>query len=299
MDMKKSRRKWVSVLMAGVLAAGCMAGHQTAEAKKKVDLDGTYHAALGISTATDIWINRNAYYAKKPNKYYKTDQWNMLMSEDSETGDPVEHKGTFTDAVIKGNGTYTVKLEKADFEGETTICMLHVATDIPVNNKITFSNVSAKINKKTIVTFEEPYMEEEKQYLSGGMDIILMNHWREELVQQLSGRGVTESNANGYDLLAGTGSDSVEVTFTVSGFNYNKKQKGSGKKPEKAENTPEALETPSPEVSFSPKPDFDGEGSGVQENTPAASAPIIAVVVSAIFFCGVVIVIVNGRRKRK
>ncbi|RKI43264.1 hypothetical protein D7V86_00750 [bacterium D16-51] len=301
MDMKRSKRKWMPVFMAGVLAAGCMVGHQTAEAKKKVDLGGTYHAALGISTATDIWMNRYAYYAKKPNKYYKTDQWKMLMSEDRVTGEPTEHKGTFTDAVIKGNGRYTVKLEKADFEGETTISMLHVATDIPVNNKITFSNVTAKINKKTIVTFEEPYMEKKKKYLSGGMDIILMDHGREDLVRQLSGRGVTESGANGYDLLKGTGRDSVEVTFTVSGFHYDKGQKSKSpiKKPEKVETTPEAIETQLPEASFSPEPVSSEKSLEMQGTTPTASAPILAVVISAVFFCGVVIVIVNGRRKRK
>lgn len=299
MDMKKSKKKWAPVFMAGLLAAGCIFNPETADAKKTVDLNGTYHAALGISTATEIWINRNAYYAKKPNKYYKTKQWKMLMSEDSQTGEPVEHKGKFTDAVIKGNGTYTVKLEKADFEGETTICMLHVATDIPVNNKITFSNVSAKINGKTIVTFEEPYMEEEKQYLSGGMDILLMNHWREELVQQLSGRGITENGTNGYDLLTGTGNDAVEITFTVNGFRYDKK----GKEPKEAVSTPEVSDIlPTAEVN-SPEPELEGRFSDAPEstpsNTPTASPSIIGVVVAAVAFCGVVIVIVNGRRKRK
>lgn len=295
MDMKKNRKKWIPIVMTGILVTGCMISPATANAKKKkVNLNGTYHAALGISTATDLWINRNAYYAKTPNKYYKTDQWKMLMSEDSETGEPVEHKGDFTDAVIKGNGTYTVKLEKADFEGETTICMLHVATDIPVNNKITFSNVSAKINDKTIVTFEEPYMEEEKQYLSGGMDIILMNHWREELVQQLSGRGIIENGTNGYDLLTGTGNDTVEITFTVNGFRYDKK----GKKPKETVTTPEVSDV-LPTAAYSAEPEPEEKLSDTPENTPTASVPIIAVVVTAVALCGVVIVIVNSRRKRK
>lgn len=301
--MRKSRKKRISLFMAGILVTGCLINPMAAEAKKKkVDLNGTYHAALGISTATGLGINRNAYYSKKVNAYYKTDQWNMLMSEDSETSEPVEHKGNFIDAVIKGNGTYTVKLKKADFDGETTISMLHVATDIPVNNKIKFSNVSAKINGKIIVTFDEPYMEEEKQYLSGGMDILLMNHRREELVQQLAGRGVTEGGANGYDLLKGTGNDTVEIKFTVDGFNYDKGKK----QPEETKPTPTPeveTEEPTPTVeTYSPEPDFvdsEEKNSDITRKTPTASVPIIVVVVTAVALCGVVVVIVNGRSKRK
>ena len=303
--MIKSRKKWISLFMTGILVTGCLINPMAAEAKrKKVDLNGTYHAALGISTATSLWINRNAYYSKKANVYFGTDQWNMLMSENSETGEPEEHKGNFTDVVIKGNGTYTVKLKKADFEGETTINILHVATDIPANNKIKFSNVSAKINGKTIVTFDEPYMEEKEQYLSAGMDIILMNHQRKELVQQLSGRGVKESSANGYDLLTGAGNDTVEVKFTVDGFNYDKGKKQTKEVEPTTTPTPEVeTEEPVPTVDVSsPKPDsVDSEekNSGVTKNTPTASVPIIAVVVTAIAFCGVVIVIVNSRSRRK
>lgn len=288
--MKKSRVKWAAVLTVGVLLAGSILSPVTASAKKKkVDLDGTYHAALGISTATQIWINRNAYFAEDANVYYGTDQWTKLMSEDSATGDKVEHEGNFTDVTIEGNGTYTVKLDGADFEGETAICMLHVATDIPVNEKITFSNVSAKINGKTIVTFEEPYMEDEENYLTGGMDIILMNHWREELIKQLSDRGIRESSTNGYDLLSGAGNDAVEITFTVSGFNYDKE----------VVETPEPTKIPeSTEVPVSVSENRENSSSSA-ESKVSSSGPIIAVVAAAVVCCGAVIVIVNGRRKRK
>jgi hypothetical protein len=90
------------MLTAAALAVGSILNPAAAEAKKKkVDLNGTYHAALGISTATQIWINRNAYFAEDANVYYGTDQWGKLMSEDSASGDKVEHAGTFTDAVIE------------------------------------------------------------------------------------------------------------------------------------------------------------------------------------------------------
>lgn len=276
--MKGRISKWMAVLMTGVvLVGGIMNPTAACAAREEINLDGTYHAALGVSTSTQIWINRNAYFAEDANGYYGTDQWSKLMSEDSTTGEKVEHAGNFTDVEIKGNGTYTVALEGADFEGETAICMLHVATDIPVCEEITFSDVSAKINNRTVVTFEEAYMENEEPYLTGGMDIILLNHWREELVSQVQKKGLSESSSNGYDLLSGAGNDNVEVTFTVSGFNYDK----------------EIEETPEPAVAAEENRENVSNG-GVQ-----ISGPGLAVVIAALGLCGVVIVIVSGRSKRK
>lgn len=299
--MRKSAIKWAAVAMAGVLVAGCLSGTGIAEAKKnpkkakaekakKVDLDGTYHAALGISTSTNLWINRNAYFAKKANSYYGTKRWDKLMSEDSRTGEKIEHAGSFTDVEIAGNGTYTVSLEGADFAGETAICMLHVATDIPLNHKITFSNVSAEINGRTVVSFEEAYMEDEKKPLAGGMDILLLNHWREELVSQLSSRGLKESSANGYELLNGTGDDVVKVSFTVNGFHYNKGQEM------------EIEETPAPTPVATPEPEqtaVSEEGTEEEINTGGTGAWIALVIAAGIALCGVVIVVVNSRSRRK
>lgn len=277
--MRKNVSKWMAFFMAGVILAGSMLPSKVAEATgQSVDIYGTYHAALGVSTATKIWINRNAYFAEDANVYYATDQWDRLMSEDSATGEKVEHTGEFTDVEIKGNGTYTVTLEGADFEGETTICMLHVATDIPVCEEITFSDVSAKINNRTVLNFAEAYMENETPYLTGGMDVLLLNHWREELVNQVQANGLTESSSNGYDLLMGTGNDKIEVTFTVSGFAYDKE----------IEETPEVVVEPEKEAT-------EVTSTGKAE----VSVPGLLIVVSAIVLCIVVIVIVNGRSKRK
>lgn len=42
-------------------------------AKKEVDLNGTYHASLGIQTATQHWLQRPAYYDKSQNADLGTD----------------------------------------------------------------------------------------------------------------------------------------------------------------------------------------------------------------------------------
>lgn len=269
--MRKTIKKQLGILLSGVLLVSSILLPVSAKAaKKEVDLNGTYHAALGVSTATQKWINRNAYYDKNANDNFGTDKFDKMVSEDAATGEIVTHEGTFTDAEIKGNGTYTVKLEGANFEGETTICMLHVPTDIPVTDKIKFTDVSAKINNKTVLEFDEAYMEDEEPYLGGGMDMILLNIWREPLVKQLSESGKEKTTGNGYDYLLGTGNETIEVTFTVSGFNYDK----------------EVEETPAPTGAAQKDDEKAGNGMAV---------PIVIAVVAVVAVIGVVVVV----KKRK
>lgn len=123
-------------------------------------------------------------------------------------------------AEFDANGTYTVSLDGADFSKETTISQLHVATDIPTSSDVKFSDVSLQINGREIVSFDEGYMEDEEPYLVGGKDLLLLNHWRPELIKELEGQGSGETAENGWKLLQGAGDENVSVTFTVSGFAY-------------------------------------------------------------------------------
>ena len=177
---RKNIYKVVSFVLTGVIAASSLLmSSDTASAakkKKELDLNGTYHAALGIQTATDLWIQRMAYYEGSQNKYYGKKGADKMFVKSKETGDEEEATGTFTDVEIKGNGTYTVSLEGADFKEEKTISQLHVATDIPVNDTIKFSNVSVKIDDKTVVEFDEAVMEDEANYMQGGMVVLAFNH---------------------------------------------------------------------------------------------------------------------------
>ncbi len=221
------KNKLLKKVMTGVLAgamviSGLTAGStpKTAQAadNSMLNLNGKYHAALGIQTATVKWYERLAYYGKKNNKNYGTDKANVLMAGKEKTA------GKFTDVEIAGNGTYTVSLSGANFNGETTISQLHVATDIPgkdSNSKISFSDVKVTINDKEVVSFDTPYLEPE-QYNADGMVLVMFNHWRQDLVSILNKKGIKEDAENGYKLLKGKGKESVSVTFTVSGFNYNK-----------------------------------------------------------------------------
>lgn len=227
------RNKLFKKVMTGLLAgamvvSGLSMGSvpQTAKAagNSMLNLNGKYHAALGIQTATVKWYERLAYYGKKNNKNYGTDKANILMAGKEKTA------GTFHDVEIAGNGTYTVSLTGAEFNGETTISQLHIATDIPGkdnNSKISFSDVKVSINDKEVVSFDTPFLEPE-QYNADGMVMVLFNHWRQDLVSILDKKGIKENADNGYKLLKGKGKESISVTFTVAGFNYDKGQTPEG-----------------------------------------------------------------------
>ena len=251
--------------------------------RKKLDLNGKYHATMGIQTSTKLWYNHLGYYEKTQNKYYKTDKADKIVYTNPDTQEETTATGTFTDAEIAGNGTYTLKLEGADFQGETAISQLHIATDIPLNDKIKFTNVKAKVDGREVTSFDEGVPENEEPYLQGGTVILLMNHWRPELVKQLEEDGLSESAESGYDLLKGTTDESVEITFTVSGFNYDN--------PDAVEETPEPTQAAdSSSVSSST--------SGSETDSDSSEVPVVPIVIVV-----VVVVAIGGvmvfRSKKK
>lgn len=215
-------KKFMAGMLAGALVvSGFGIGGSTQKAKaanSELNLNGKYHAALGIQTSNVKWYNRCAYFGKSNNDTYGTKKYDKLISGSDTT------EGTFNDTTIEGNGTYTVSLTDADFQGEKTVSQLHIATDIPgkdKNDKITFSDIKLTINDKEIVTFDTPFYEAEK-YNQDGVVILLANHWRPKLVSLLNGKGVKEGKDAGYNFLNGKGKENISVTFNVSGFNYNK-----------------------------------------------------------------------------
>lgn len=221
--MKKRFKKITALLLTAALALSAFSVSPAQAAKKKkaaFDPNGKYHATLGIQTCTNLWLTHMGYYEKSQNSYYNTENADKLMYKDKETNKDTAATGTLTNTEIAGNGTYTVKLEGLDSMNETDISQLHIATDIPLNDKVKFTDVKASINGKEILSFDEGVPENEEPYLQGGMVILLLNHWRAELVKEVAAKGLSENVESGWKLLNGTGDESVEITFTVSGFDY-------------------------------------------------------------------------------
>lgn len=307
MAKKKVLKRMAAGLLAGTMALSLVVSAASASAEKKkkkaeeavakeVDLNGTYHAALGVQTATNLWIQRMAYFEETQNDKYNTDMWDKLFYVPTGTKDVEIAEGTFTDAEIAGNGTYTVSLANANFLSETTISQMHIATDIPLNDTIKFSDVVLKINGKTVVEFEEAFMENEEPYLIGGMDILLMNHWRPVLVNDLNEKGVAEDSANGYNYLTGDGDDNIEVTFTVSGFAYdNAGTTGADEETSDGDDS---------QVSADSSNNTDNEAStgnaaAAETEDEASSNTMVYIIIAIVVVVVIAVVVVVSRKKKE
>ena len=236
------------IIMAAAVFTGIMpAGSTIADAKPSVKLDGEYHAALGVRTGSGKNIYRMAYYHKKS---AGTNKWKHLAIGDYSSEEYQEIKSTFKDVVIKGNGKYTVSLENADFQGETSFSRMQVSTDIPDTGKIKFSDMSVRVNGKELVKYDEPYIDKHGD-ADGNCCLLVINEDREGF-ESLDGDCVPQGTEN-----------KISITFKVSGFSYNK-----GEKPKPAETpAPKPTKTPEPE-----KPDNTPEPEETAKVSPASDA---------------------------
>ena len=243
------------IIMAAAVFTGIMpAGSTIADAKPSVKLDGEYHAALGVRTGSGKNIYRMAYYHKKS---AGTNKWKHLAIGDYSSEEYQEIKSTFKDVVIKGNGKYTVSLENADFQGETSFSRMQVSTDIPDTGKIKFSDMSVRVNGKELVKYDEPYIDKHGD-ADGNCCLLVINEYREGF-ESLDGDCVPQGTEN-----------KISITFKVSGFSYNK-----GEKPKPAETpAPKPTKTPEPE-----KPDNTPEPEETAKVSPAPDASLRELVV--------------------
>lgn len=270
-------------------------GEETAEAT--VDLNGTYTATLGIQTCNTLWITRFGYFNADIDNYYGTDKFSVLKSGSESSGNYLEHAGTFNDAAIAGNGTYTVSLTNADFAGEKSVSQLHIATNIPNNDQIRFTDVKVKINGKTVMTFDEGYMEIEDKFLAGGMVVLCFNNWRNELKKIVQDKGLY-IEGSGIELLRGDGNDNIEITFTVSGFAYDKAEE-----PVAEEAAPAANDTNQP-AETGDTTDEKSEDTAVydaetEETGETDYATIIIIAVAVIAVIAVIAAVLLGKRKKE
>lgn len=275
----KSAKRFLGITMAAavIITSVMAAGSTDADAKKKkknkstpeptvaaVDLGGVYHAALGIQTDTKEWMYRIGYYH---DEYAGTDEWKHLATGAYGSDDYKKIEGTFTDVEIKGNGTYTVSLDNADYMGETHFSQMQVATDIPDTGEIKFSDMIVTVDGLEKGRFEDPYIDKDS-YAGGNCCLLAINNWRPEL-QGINGECVPTGSTN-----------NISITFTVSGFNYDNEEQAAT--PEPAD-----IQTTAPSAQ-----DDDTEKDA--ETSPVLIISIIVIAVAAIM----VITFRVGNRKR-
>ncbi|MCM1523068.1 MAG: hypothetical protein NC120_01310 [Ruminococcus sp.] len=202
--MKRSR------LLGGITAAALAALNMTAFAAlpvsaEDVDLNGTYHAYIGIQTAS--YTFRNAYddatYGYGVTADDGTVWFDQLTGWDGPTA--LNKGGSFVDAEIAGNGTYSVSVTDFDFGDDETLNLLFVSSDIPLNDTVKISDVHVVLDGQDKYVFDEAYMDPDAEEY---MKWLAINIWNDDLGKA--------DGLFGYIMPE----DSVELQFTVSGFDY-------------------------------------------------------------------------------
>ncbi len=223
--MRKSLRKLIAGVatcsLALALAAGIMpnvaeavdcskAGKKAAKAELNLDTP-EYHAYFGFQQ-TGSWTYRDAWYnpaSGLDGTSLSTGDYNTLFTDG---GNATVDGVTITDAVIKGNGTYSVSVTglngaiPADDGADIKTSLVYVSTDIPSSaiGTLNFTDVKLIVDGAEIaLPSPEPYVNADAQEL-GLYQFDLVNTYHPEAYTSPS-------------ILAMN--DSVEIQFTVSGFN--------------------------------------------------------------------------------
>lgn len=163
------------------------------------DPNGEFNVYFGVQTAAYSFRNAwNDNYGLGTPEFDQITGWNG--------NDEVVRTGTITDAVIKGNGTYTVSLTGVDFADDAeTLNLLFLSTDIPLDSDVKITDITVKMGGKKVYDFDESYQDPDtKDYIK----TLLINTYNDAF---------KADNEFAYTLSAGM---DIEITFTVSGLAY-------------------------------------------------------------------------------
>ncbi|HWT76241.1 MAG TPA: hypothetical protein VN258_16195 [Mobilitalea sp.] len=245
----------------------------TAAASGDVTYSGSYNAYMGIQTDTNLWIFRNAYDDKDYG--FGTPEFSGLSSVAN--GTTTSYPGTFTDAVIDGDGTYTVTLENPDFQSETHLSLLYVSTDIPLSDKVKITNVQAKFDGSTKYTFDQGYLDpDSKTYVK----ILCLNNW----------------NADVKDLFFyNMPPKKVEITFTIEGMGYKSTAQAA---PTVAPTTAPAADTSAATTDTSAAA-TDTSAAATDTSDSSSNTGLVIGIIAAVVVVAVVVIVLVTKKKKK
>ncbi len=260
---------------------------------KKVNLDTPeYHAYLNFQ-CVPAYSFRNAWFASygdldKTNRAEDGSSYgaNVLGWAKDEVNKLAVLPGTFTDCVIDGNGTYTLKVEGLEGclnDGNTTepnesFQMLYVSTDLPgdAKDKIQITNIVTKIDGVEKAREDEAFIDPEPIEYVNCLVFDIINQYNNELGDHNASMMLPQ--------------DSIEITFDVSGFNKDSEQTATSEEVTSSSSASSGTDT-SAGTTTTTTTTTESETSN--SNTPIIIFGVIAGVVVVV----VVIVIIVSRKK--
>lgn len=249
----------VESIVVNFTVAGCGAAAAAGEAPvvPAVDLNGTYNAYIGLQTP--VYTFRNAFddatYGRDTEYFNQMTGW--------EGNDAVKKEGTFTDAVIAGNGTYTVSANglvlDGEFDSQDYFNLIFISTDIPNTGEITISDIKLNVDGRDVQI--APILSPDSVNY---VNMLIQNIWNDEVA------------TIGYYAVP---PKDVTITFTVSGFAYDN------------EAAVEATEEPAPAPADAPVEEA--------ESTSGLSPVVIVVIVVVVVAVVAVVAVVLAKKKKK
>ena len=237
----------------------------------EIDKNGTYNAYLMLQTPG--WTFRNAWddanYGINGTGWEAiNNKWgNYLVHTDAEKAGMTW--GKITDAVIAGNGTYSVSITDFgtifadDFanNGQEYFNIIAVSTDLPAGANVTVTNVQLYVDGQLRHEYPEAYINAE----ATSFEILLQNIWNADVKELNYYPAPTQS---------------LEIRFTISGFDYDKAPE------ENPGETPDPTEPSTPAEPSEP-------------TEPAPSSPVTGIVIAAVVVVALVVVAVVVLKKKK
>ena len=244
--------------------AGCGAAAEAGEAPavESVDLNGTYNAYFGLQTPTFSFRNAfdDATYGRDTEYFNQITGW--------EGSDAVKREGSFTDAEIAGNGTYTVSVSgmdlTGDFDSQDYFNLLFLSTDIPNSGEITISDIKLNIDGRD-VTIAPILSPDSVNYVC----MLIQNIWNEDVA------------TIGYYSVP---PKEMSITFTVSGFAY--------------DNESVAAETVEPSSEAAPSSDAAAAPAEAPAESSSGVSPVVIVVIVVVVVAVIAVAVVLGKKKK-
>ncbi|HEY8390394.1 MAG TPA: hypothetical protein VIL26_05530 [Clostridia bacterium] len=169
---------------------------------KALELD--YNAYFGIQT--ESYVFRNAWndstYGKETSNFTHLTGWDSSNNE-------VDYGGSFIDAVISGNGTYTVSCVLGEMglgASDTYFRLMFVSTDINSKlfkkNYLSITEAKVTIGDQSTRTVEEVYVDTTDTYAQ----IVLISEY------------IDAVGAQPFVYTVPTAGQTITITFTIEGF---------------------------------------------------------------------------------
>lgn len=235
----------------------------TDTAVEAVDLNGTYNAYLGLQTPT--YSFRNSFDDETYGR--DTEYFNQITGWDG--ADAITREGTFTDAVIAGNGTYTVSVSgmdlSGDFDSQDYFNLIFLSTDIPNTGEITISDMVLTVDGRD-VSISPILSPDSVNYVN----MLIQNIWNEDVA------------TIGYYSVPPT---EMSITFTVSGFAYD--NESAAATDDAAADTTEASD------------DAASADTAAEESESGSSNTVVIVIIVIVVIAVIACVAVAVSRKKK